>query len=34
MRLLSQYKRSSKIKSEEYAKFVADKKALITIVFG
>ena len=28
-----QYKRSSKIKSEEYTKFLADKKALITIIF-
>ena len=32
--LLSEYKRSSKIKSEEYAKFLADKKALITIISG
>ena len=32
--LLSQYKRSYKIKSEEYAKLVANKKALITIIFG
>ena len=32
--LLLEYKRKSKIKSEEYAKFVADKKALITIIFG
>ena len=33
-RLLLQYKRNSKIKYEEYAKFLADKKALITIIFG
>ena len=33
-RLLLQYKRNSKIKSEEFAKFVANKKALITIIFG
>ena len=32
--LLSEHKRKSKIKSEEYAKFIADKKALITIIFG
>ena len=32
--LLLQYKQNSKIKSEEYAKFVANKKALITIIFG
>ena len=34
MELLSQYKRNSKKKSLEYAKFLADKKALITIIFG
>ena len=33
-RLLSQYKQNSKIKSEEYAKFLVDKKALIMIIFG
>ena len=33
-RLLLYYKRSSKIKSEEYTRFVVDKKALITIIFG
>ena len=32
--LLSEYKRNSKNKSQEYAKFLADKKALITILFG
>ena len=32
--LLSGYKRKSKIKSEEYAKFVANKKSLIAIIFG
>ena len=29
-----EYKRSSKIKSEEYTKFLADNKASITIIFG
>ena len=29
-----EYKQKSKIKSEEYAKFVANKKPLITIIFG
>ena len=32
--LLWEYKRKSKIKSEEYVKFVADKKDLIIIIFG
>ena len=32
--LLSEYKQNSKKKSQEYAKFLADKKALITILFG
>ena len=32
--LLFEYKRKSKIKSEEYPKFIADKKALIIIIFG
>ena len=32
--LLSQYKRNSKNKSQEYAKFLADKKFSITILFG
>ena len=32
--LLLEYKRDSKNKSQEYAKFLADKKALITILFG
>ena len=32
--LLSDFKQKSKIKSEECSKFVADKKALITIIFG
>ena len=31
--LLSEYKHSSKNKSQEYAKFLADKKSLITILF-
>ena len=31
--LLSQYEWDSKNKSQEYAKFLADKKALITIIF-
>ena len=30
--LLSEYERDSKNKSQEYAKFLADKKALITIL--
>ena len=33
-KLLSEYKRNSKNKSQEYAKFLADKKALTTILFG
>ena len=32
--LLSEYERKSKDKSHEYAKFLADKKALITIIYG
>ena len=32
--LLLEYKRNSKIKSQEYTKFLADKKDLITIIFG
>ena len=32
--LLSEYKRNSKNKSQEYSKFVRDKKSLITILFG
>ena len=32
--LLSEYKRNSKNKSQKYAKFLADKKDLITILFG
>ena len=32
--LLSEYKQKSKIKSEEYAKILAKKNALITIIFG
>ena len=32
--LLSEYKRNSKNKSLEYAKFLADKKALTTLIFG
>ena len=32
--LLSEYKRNSNNKSRVYAKFLADKKALITILFG
>ena len=32
--LLSECKRDSKNKSQEYAKFVADKKALLTIILG
>ena len=31
---MSPYKRNSKKKSQEYAKFLANKKALITIIFG
>ena len=32
--LLSDYKRNSKNKSQEYNKFLADKKSLITILYG
>ena len=32
--LLSEYKRNTKNKSQEYAKFLAEKKALIPILFG
>ena len=32
--LLSEYQQDSKIKSQEFSKFVADKKALIIIIFG
>ena len=32
--LLFEYERDSKIKSQEYTKFLADKKALTTIIFG
>ena len=32
--LLSEYKRNSKNKSQEYSKFLRDKKSLITILFG
>ena len=31
--LLSEFKRNSKIKSQEFSKFIANKKALITIIF-
>ena len=31
--LLSEYKQNFKNKDQEYAKFLADKKALITIIF-
>ena len=31
---ISEYERDSKNKSQEYAKFLAEKKALITILFG
>ena len=31
--LLSEYERNSKNKSQEYAKFLVDKKPLITIIF-
>ena len=31
---LSEYKLNSKNKSQEYAKFLTDKKSLITIIFG
>ena len=32
--LLSEYEHNSKNKSQEYSKFLADKKSLITILFG
>ena len=32
--LLLEYKRNSKNKSQEYSKFLGDKKSLITILFG
>ena len=32
--LLSEYKQNSKNKSQEYTKFLVDKKILITIIFG
>ena len=32
--LLSEYKRNSKNKSQDYSKFLRDKKSLITILFG
>ena len=32
--LLSEYERNSKNKSQEFTKFLADKKSLITILFG
>ena len=32
--LLSEYKRNSKNKSQEYSKFLQDKNSLITILFG
>ena len=32
--LLSEYDQKSKIKSQEWAKLTADKKSLITIIFG
>ena len=32
--LLSEFERNSKIKSQEFSKFVANKKALITIIYG
>ena len=31
---ISEYKRNSKNKSQEYAKFLVNKKVLITIIFG
>ena len=34
MQLLSDYKRNSKIKSQEYSTFLWDKKSLITILYG
>ena len=32
--LLSEYERNSKNKSQEYSKFLANKKSLITVLFG
>ena len=32
--LLSNFDQKSKIKSQEYFNFIADKKALITIIYG
>ena len=32
--LLSEYKRNSKLKSQEYSKFLQDKKSLITTLYG
>ena len=32
--LLSEYKRNSKNKSQEYSKFLRDKKSLITVLYG
>ena len=32
--LLSEYNRKSKLKSQEYSKFLQDKKSLITILYG
>ena len=32
--LLSDYERNSKLKSQEYSKFLQDKKSLITILYG
>ena len=32
--LLSEYKRNSKIKSQEYSKFLQDKNSSITILYG
>ena len=32
--LLSDFEQRSKIKSQEYSKFITDKKALITIIYG
>ena len=33
-KLLSEHERNSKNKSQEYVKFLANKKALTTIIFG
>ena len=33
-KLLTEYKRNSKNKFKEYTKFLADKKSLITILYG